>query len=252
MPHSFEDVGCRCRHPRGDPAARLHELQCDLADLDSVRSCADRFAQLGIPALHVVLLNAGAALIEYAESPQGLEMMFALNYLGHYLLVGLLLPYVKDVPDSRVIPGSSIGHRSTNIIDYQIARGQAKDKFSYFRVYCETKLAMHWFAAVLNEKFEAAGAKTIAVAAAPGAARTELARNATGLFWKIMMLPIGLFTHPARNGAYPYLFAATDPDLKKGNYYEPGRWWGLNGNPVSKSFVSEAARDIAKAKNFGL
>lgn len=229
------------------PSARLQELQCDLSDLATVRSCGDRFARLAIPTLDVVLLNAGAVHVEYATSAQGNELMFATNYLGHYLLTGLLLPFMKDVPGSRVIAVSSVAHRLVEDINFEVARGNARESFRYKKVYAETKLAMHWFVGMLTEKLEACDAKTIAVAAAPGVTLTELGRNITGFFSQLAILPFTLVRHSARSAAQSYVFAATDLEVKKGNYYEPGSWWGMKGSPVSNGYVTKAGQDAAKA-----
>jgi retinol dehydrogenase 12 len=64
-------------------------LPLDLADLDSVRSCAQAFLALGEP-LHVLVNNAGVAG-RRGLTRQGFELMFGVNHLGHFVLTNALL-----------------------------------------------------------------------------------------------------------------------------------------------------------------
>ncbi len=81
----------------------------DLADLDSVRS----FAQLmnkKLNRLDILINNAGVMATPYTKSPQGYEMQFAVNHLGHFLLTNLLLDLMKKTPNSRIISVASVAH----------------------------------------------------------------------------------------------------------------------------------------------
>lgn len=62
----------------------------DLADLDSVRAFADR-VRVEHPRLDVLVNNAGVMAPPRTLSPQGHELQFATNHLGHFALTGLLL-----------------------------------------------------------------------------------------------------------------------------------------------------------------
>ena len=62
-------------------------LPLDLADLDSVRSCAAAFLALGEP-LHVLVNNAGVGGV-HGLTRQGFELMFGVNHLGHFVLTAL-------------------------------------------------------------------------------------------------------------------------------------------------------------------
>lgn len=80
----------------------------DMADAAAVRGLADSFLQTNTP-LHVVINNAGCMLHKKQLSPQGLEMNFACNTFGTYLLTSLLIPHLAKQQDSRVITVSSGG-----------------------------------------------------------------------------------------------------------------------------------------------
>lgn len=59
--------------------------------------------------LDVLINNAGVSLQERQYSPEGIELTFATNHLGHFLLTTLLLPLLR--PGARIVNVSSSGHR---------------------------------------------------------------------------------------------------------------------------------------------
>ena len=63
-------------------------MRLDLADLDHVAAAADRLVgSLGGRRLDVVVLNAGVAPARISRSAQGHELAFAVNVLGHHVLL---------------------------------------------------------------------------------------------------------------------------------------------------------------------
>src|SRR5260370_18006730 len=79
----------------------------------------------------------------------------------------------------------------------------------------------------LERRLSGAGG-TIAVAAHPGLASTELARNSPAIaafFYTRVM------SQKAAMGALPVLRAATDPGVRGGQYYGPGGLFGARGYP---------------------
>ena len=74
-------------------------LALDLADLDSVRSCAAAFLARDEP-LHVLVNNAGVGGAR-GLSRQGFELTFGINHLGHFALTQLLLSRLTDSAPAR-------------------------------------------------------------------------------------------------------------------------------------------------------
>src|SRR5688572_24621441 len=94
---------------RARPGARRVEfLPLDLADLGSVRACAERFESSNEP-LHVLIANAGLAA-QRGATKQGFELAFGTNHLGHFLLTELLLPALRRGAPSRVVVVASRAH----------------------------------------------------------------------------------------------------------------------------------------------
>jgi NAD(P)-dependent dehydrogenase (short-subunit alcohol dehydrogenase family) len=86
---------------RGETGSSTVEyLPLDLGSPDAVRGFAERFTR-GFPALHVLSNNAAA--LPLAASPGGSDPIFQTNYLGHFLLTGLLLGKLRESAPSRVV-----------------------------------------------------------------------------------------------------------------------------------------------------
>ena len=105
--------------------------------------------------------------------------------------------------------------------------------------YSQSKLANLMFTYELQRRLSGAGT-TIAVAAHPGLAGTELTRNSPA----IAAFSYALISQNAAMGALPILRAATDPGALGGQYYGPGRFFGARGYP-ELAHSSRQSRDPA-------
>jgi len=84
-------------------------LALDLASLDSVRECTARMSDGDRPPLHALVANAGIQHLNGTRAnAAGLEDTFAVNHLGHFLLIQLLLPQLQA--PARVVIVSSDTH----------------------------------------------------------------------------------------------------------------------------------------------
>jgi NAD(P)-dependent dehydrogenase (short-subunit alcohol dehydrogenase family) len=128
------------------------------------------------------------------------------------------------VPGSRVVTLSSLAHRVRARINF----GDLQSQRSYRRVaaYGQSKLANLLFTYELQRRLSSAHT-TIAVAAHPGFANSELTRNSPAIAATIARL----FSQKAAMGALPTLRAATDPGVLGGQYYGPGGFFGARGYP---------------------
>ena len=72
-----------------------------------------------MPRLDVLVNNAGAVFLSNRRSVDGIEMTFALNHLGYYLLTTLLLDLLKVSAPARIVNVSSKSHH----IDRQVPAG---------------------------------------------------------------------------------------------------------------------------------
>ena len=206
------------------PGANLTVQPLDLTSLDSIRAAADEL-RAKHPRIDLLINNAGVMFTPKQTTRDGYELQFGTNHLGHFALTGLLLEQLLPLPGSRVVTVSSLAHRLGARINFDDLQGER----SYRRVaaYSQSKLANLLFTYELQRRLSGAGT-TIAVAAHPGLANTELARNTpaiTAFFYARVM------SQPAAMGALPILRAATDPDVLGGQYYGPGGFFAARGYP---------------------
>jgi len=115
----------------------------DLASLEEVRGLANTVLARE-PRLDVLLNNAGIGTTfptpERAESRDGIELRFAVNFLSHYLLTRMLIPLLKRSAPSRIVNVSSAGQAPIDFDDPMLTRG-----YSGVRAYCQSKLAQILF-----------------------------------------------------------------------------------------------------------
>lgn len=112
----------------------VHVGLCDLSDLDSVRQFAGRFA-VQAERLDVLVNNAGVLTEERGVSADGIELTFATNVLGPFLLTNLLLPLLERSAPARIINVSSGGMytQGIRVDDLQSARGEFDGATAYAR-----------------------------------------------------------------------------------------------------------------------
>jgi NAD(P)-dependent dehydrogenase (short-subunit alcohol dehydrogenase family) len=120
----------------GSEALELH--QCDVSSLASVRAFADRILASG-DLLHVLVNNAGVLPPERTHTEDGVELTFATNVLGPFLLTALLLPALRRCAPSRVVNVSS-GGMYTEKLDADDPQLERRE-FDGSRFYAHTKRA---------------------------------------------------------------------------------------------------------------
>src|SRR5574340_1243220 len=90
------------------PNAQVEFMLADLSSQAQIRQLAQKFKRK-YSRLDVLVNNAGAWLTRYQESVDGIEMTFALNHMGYFLLTNLLLDTLKASAPARIINVSSYG-----------------------------------------------------------------------------------------------------------------------------------------------
>jgi NAD(P)-dependent dehydrogenase (short-subunit alcohol dehydrogenase family) len=213
------------------PKAAVSVVRLDLASLDSVREAAAQI-RASHPRIDLLINNAGLMMPPRGSTADGFELQFGTNHLGHFALTGLLLDTMLPVPGSRVVTVSSNGHRAGRI---DFADLQSERRYGRVSAYAQSKLANLMFTYELERRLRAAEAATIALAAHPGTASTELVRHIPGPLRAAYGVVEGMFSQSATMGALPMLRAATDPAAHGGEYYGPSGFGQMMGYPVGVS-----------------
>ena len=205
----------------------VHEL--DLGSLASVRAAAAELAAAH-PRIDLLINNAGVMYPPKQNTADGFELQFGTNHLGHFALTGLLLKNLLGVDGSRVVAVASIAHNIRAKIDFADLQWETR-RYDRVASYGQSKLANLMFTYDLQRRLAAAKAKTIAVAAHPGVAATELVRHVPGAGLPGVSWLSGRLLNTSELGALPTLRAATDPAVRGGQYYGPDGFRELRGYP---------------------
>jgi NAD(P)-dependent dehydrogenase (short-subunit alcohol dehydrogenase family) len=229
------------------PGASVLVVHLDLASLASVRTAAEQILD-ACPSLDLLINNAGVMAIPRELTEDGFERTLATNHLGHFALTGLLLGRLLDTPGSRVVTVSSNGHKMGDGVmhfeDLQLTRG-----YKPWPAYYQSKLANLLFTYGLQRRLTGAGADTMALAAHPGNARTDLWRHSrlNQALYHPRMRPLTFwFAQSGHLGALATLRAATDWAAGGGDYYGPAGRLEFTGYPVRVE-SSAASHDEAAA-----
>src|SRR5262249_38205835 len=222
-----EQAAARIR--AGEARRSVKVVEVDLASLASVRAAADEIRSAA-PSPSLLVNNAGVMDIPYQPTVDGFELTLATNHLGHFALTGLLLDRLLEREGSRVVTVSSLAHRRGRI-DFDDLQSERR----YDGVYAQSKLANLLFTHELQRRLAAARSSTIALAAHPGNARTELWRTQSGIERALTSGRasfLAFWMQSAEAGAQPTLRAALDPTARGGEYYGPGGFLEYRGRPV--------------------
>jgi NAD(P)-dependent dehydrogenase (short-subunit alcohol dehydrogenase family) len=144
-------------------------VELDLANLKSVRTCADQLVTKGEP-FDLIIANAGVMATPFEHTADGFERQFGTNHLGHFVLVNRIAPLMRT--GSRLINLSSGGHRFSNV-DLDDPNFE-RTPYEPFVAYGRSKTANILFAVAFDERHRGRGIRAAAVH--PGIIQTELTR----------------------------------------------------------------------------
>ncbi|KAM4089748.1 hypothetical protein ACJW30_09G006800 [Castanea mollissima] len=229
---------------KDNETARVDVLKLDLCSMKSVRAFVDDFNALNVP-LNILINNAGVMFCPFQLSKDGIEMQFATNHIGHFLLTNLLLEKMKNTARSTNIEGrivnlSSIAHNYT--YEQGIRFDQINDESGYSdkKAYGQSKLANILHVNELSRRFQEEGINITVNSVHPGLIMTPLMRYSELLMRLIRVFTFYLWKNIPQ-GASTTCYVALHPNLKgvTGKYY-------LDCNEMKPSAF---ARDTVLAKN---
>jgi NAD(P)-dependent dehydrogenase (short-subunit alcohol dehydrogenase family) len=211
------------------PDAEVSTQLLDLGSLESVRTASAEL-RAAHPRIDLLINNAAVAFPPKTTTPDGFELQFATNHLGHFALTGLLLENMLGVDGARVVVVASLDHKLGGAIHFDDL--QWERRYSSALAYAQSKLANLMFCYEFHRRLVKSGAPLMTVAAHPGYTKSDLFRN----MWKpvqAMMKFSDLFIgqDPAK-GALPQLYAATMPDVQGGQYWGPDGFLEMAGYPT--------------------
>jgi NAD(P)-dependent dehydrogenase (short-subunit alcohol dehydrogenase family) len=188
----------------------------DLADLASVRA----FVRAWTGTLDILVANAGIMATPELRTPQGWELQFATNHLGHFALATGLHDALKQAQDARVVVVSSVGHINGEVLFDDI--DFAKHPYDPWAAYSQSKTANILFAVEAARRWAADGITVNALN--PGRIQgTNLSRHMTAP--PVSFDPAGSTGVSVKNieqGAATSVMLAASPLVERvtGRYFE--------------------------------
>ncbi|KAK7364351.1 hypothetical protein VNO80_12935 [Phaseolus coccineus] len=219
---------------RHNPTAKIGMMELDLSSLESVRKFAVQFKSCGLP-LNILVNNAGIMATPFELSKDNIELQFATNHIGHFLLTNLLLETMKQTAieqrkEGRIVNVSSRRHKLSYPEGIRFDKINDESGYNSLSAYGQSKLANVLHANELARRLkQEEGTKITANSISPGPIATNLFRYHSlidvfvGLLGKYAMKNI-------QQGAATTCYVALHPQLK-----------GLTGRYFADSNLAEAS-----------
>ncbi len=213
------------RRLSGSGAVELVEV--DLSDLRSVHRCCDDLHRRGIR-IDIALMNAGAMSRRSRRTPQGYEVMFAVNFLAQRVMIdrwladGVIRPSRRADEAPRIVFVASDSHRSAPAIDFDRFGAYTEHGMTgSMRQYAGSKLALCTFATELSRRLNPSDRVDVAVhALCPGGVATNIVKDAPALLKPIVNAWLRRFFQSPEEAIGPvvYLCCAQEAGSSTGMY----------------------------------
>ncbi|CAL8338007.1 unnamed protein product [Lota lota] len=195
----------------------VHLRPLDTSSLSSVTAFANMINKEE-KALHILVNNAGVSGLPKAITEEGLEISFATNHLGPFLLTKLLLDLLKRSAPARIVNVCSSNHFK-GIVDFSHFKGENLT-YKMDNVYNNTKLhqiiCTNELARILH------GSGVTANSVHPGYVMTSMLRHYSSAL-RIVFNLIGIFFFKyAEQGAVSAIYCAVSEETEgiTGKYFD--------------------------------
>ena len=213
------------RRLSGSEAVELIEV--DLSDLRSVHRCCDDLHRRGIR-IDIALMNAGVMSRRSRKTPQGFEVMFAVNFLASRVMIdrwlqdGVIRPSRRADETPRIIFVASDSHRSAQPIDFDRFGAYTEHGITEsMRQYAGSKLILCTFATELSRRLNTSETVDVAVhALCPGGVATNIVKDAPRVLKPIANAALRRFFQSPTEAIGPvvYLCCAAEAGSTTGMY----------------------------------
>ncbi|KAL2605120.1 hypothetical protein AAZX31_09G124100 [Glycine max] len=216
------------------PIAKVDVMELDLSSMTSIRNFASNFNSSGL-SLNILINNAGICAAPFALSKDNIELQFAINYLGHFLLTNMLLDTMKKATSEskkqgRIINVSSIGYRFTYREGIIFDKINDQSSYNNWCAYGQSKLANILHANELARRLKEDGIDITANSVHPGATVSTNIHIHSGLLnglhkiaWLFGLEKIlGYMAKNVQQGASTTCYVALHPQVSgiSGKYFE--------------------------------
>ncbi|RZC91468.1 hypothetical protein C5167_027531 [Papaver somniferum] len=233
------------------PDSEIIVMSLDLSSQSSVRNFVSDFESLNLP-LNLLINNAGKFSHDYGITEDGIEMTFATNYLGHFLLTNLLLNKMIETEketgvQGRIVNVSSSIHSwfSGDGLGYLELITKNKSHYDATRAYALSKLANVLHTKELAQRLKKMEANVTANCVHPGIVRTRLTRDREGIVTDLAFFLASKLLKTIPQAAATTCYVATHPRVigVSGKYFS-------DCNEASPSKLGASAGEASRLWSF--
>lgn len=214
------------------PNAKIDVMELDISSLESVRKFVSQYCAKGLP-LNILILNAGIMTPPFSLSKDNIELQFATNYVGNFVLTNSLLDTMKKTAsesgkEGRIVMLSSEVHKVTYKGGIWFDKINDEKSYSALKAYGQSKLAAILYTNELTRRLQEEGVNITANSLHPGVINTNLARH--GGFFSMFVNAAKSFLKDIPQGAATTCYVALHPQLN-----------GISGQYFADSNLSKAS-----------
>ncbi|KAK7369699.1 hypothetical protein VNO80_11742 [Phaseolus coccineus] len=227
------------------PSAKIDVMELDLSSMASVRKFAADFNSSGL-SLNILINNAGVMATPFMLSQDNIELQFATNHLGHFLLTNLLLETMKKTvreceQEGRIVILSSEAHRFSYREGILFDKINDESGYSSYFAYGQSKLANILHAKELARRLKEEGVEITVNSLHPGSIVTNILRYHG--YVNALANTVGkYFLKNVQQGAATQCYVALHPQVKgiSGEYFMDCN----KAEPTSLAKDSELAKKL--------
>jgi NAD(P)-dependent dehydrogenase (short-subunit alcohol dehydrogenase family) len=198
---------------------KLKVMNIDLSSLQSVRDFAKEFLA-NESKLDVLIHNAGFGGYSREITDDGIELTYAINHYGPFLLTHLLLDILKKSAPARIVIVASDVYRFAKVNINNLNPVQSKIPTWYF--YYSSKAMNIMFTIELSNRLKASGVEVSANCLHPGYVHTPLWRRLPTFLWVPTNFLYKTFGKTAAQGAQLSVYLASSNEVVgiSGKYFD--------------------------------
>lgn len=218
---------------KGNPNAKLDAMDLDLSSMESVKKFAEDFKSLNLP-LNLLINNAGIMATPFMLSKDNIELQFATNHVGHFLLTNLLMETIRKTArasrkEGRIVNVSSRRHKFSYPEGIRFAKLNDPSGYNSLSAYGQSKLANILHANELARQLKEDRVEVTANSVHPGLIATNLFRHYSFLTGLVGLAGKYVIKN-VQQGAATTCYVALHPKVK-----------GMSGQYFADSSIAKAS-----------